>query len=138
MMNKMIRHTLSFMAVTFYLLIAVGSADETDVSTQEASITVTARQLHADYEANGVAAEGRYEGEVLLVTGEVKTIDKAAYSDDVYVVLSADWPGKIKCYFAKSNAGQASQLSKGEVITVKGMCDGKFGNEVELKGCSVQ
>ena len=62
----------------------------------------------------------------------MKTIDKAAYSDDVYVVL-ADWPGKIKCYFAKSNAGQASQLSKGEVITVKGMCDGKFGNEVELK-----
>ena len=137
-MDKIIKHSISLMAVTFFLLIAAGSADETDVSTQEATVTVTAIQLFADYEANGVAAESKYEGKVLLVTGEVKSIDKAPYSDDIYVILSADWPGKIKCYFTKGKAGQASQLVKGEVITVKGKCDGKFGNDVELKGCTIQ
>jgi hypothetical protein len=140
-MKKRIKHLLSAMAVAGFLFIAFGSDDETatetEISTQESAITVSARQLYADYEANGVAADAKYKGKVLQVTGVVNTIDRDIM-DKIYVTLKGDqYFGDIQCFFAESHIGTASQLSKGQTITVKGKCDGKLMN-VMLKGCIIE
>jgi len=140
-MKKTIKHLVSAMAVAGFLFIAFGSDDETatetEISTQESAITVSARQLYADYKANGVAADGKYKGKVLQVTGVVKTIDRDIM-DKIYVTLKGDqYFGDIQCFFAESHIGTASQLSKGQTITVKGKCDGKLMN-VMLKGCIIE
>jgi hypothetical protein len=140
-MKKRIKHLLSAMAVAGFLFIAFGSDDETatetEISTQESAITVSARQLYADYEANGVAADAKYKGKVLQVTGVVNTIDRDIM-DKIYVTLKGNqYFGDIQCFFAESHIGTASQLSKGQTITVKGKCDGKLMN-VMLKGCIIE
>ena len=140
-MKKRIKHLLSAMAVAGFLFIAFGSDDETatetEISTQESAITVSARQLYADYEANGVAADEKYKGKVLQVTGVVNTIDRDIM-DKIYVTLKGNqYFGDIQCFFAESHIGTASQLSKGQTITVKGKCDGKLMN-VMLKGCIIE
>lgn len=140
-MKKTIKHLVSAMAVAGFLFIAFGSDDETatetEISTQEPAFTVSARQLYADYEANGVAADGKYKGKVLQVTGVVNTIDRDIM-DKIYVTLKGDqYFGDIQCFFAESHVGTASQLSKGQTITVKGKCDGKLMN-VMLKGCIIE
>ena len=140
-MKKRIKHLLSAMAVAGFLFIAFGSDDETatetEISTQESAITVSARQLYADYEANGVAVDGKYKGKVLQVTGVVNTIDRDIM-DKIYVTLKGNqYFGDIQCFFAESHIGTASQLSKGQTITVKGKCDGKLMN-VMLKGCIIE
>ena len=140
-MKRTIKHLVSAMAVAGFLFIAVGSDDETatetEISTQEPAFKVSARQLSADYEANGVAADGKYKGKVLQVTGVVNTIDRDIM-DKIYVTLKGDqYFGDIQCFFAESHVGTASQLSKGQTITVKGKCDGKLMN-VMLKGCIIE
>ena len=58
--------------------------------------------------------------------------------DKIYVTLKGDeYFGDIQCFFAESHVGEASQLSKGQTITVKGRCDGQSMN-VLLQGCIIE
>jgi hypothetical protein len=140
-MKRTIKHLVSAVAVAGFLFIAFGSDDEKiteiEISTQAPAVTVSASQLYADYEANGVAADGKYKGKVLLVTGKVNTIDRDIM-DKIYITLKGDeYFGDIQCFFAESQVGTASQLSKGQTITLIGKCDGKVMN-VMLKGCAIE
>lgn len=140
-MNKKLRHIASAIAVAGFLFIAFGSDDEktteTEIAAETPAIEVSARQLYADYEANGVAADEKYKGKVLRVTGKVNTIDRDIM-DKIYVTLKGDeYFGDIQCFFAEDHVKTASQLSKGQTITVKGKCDGKMMN-VLLKGCVIE
>jgi hypothetical protein len=58
--------------------------------------------------------------------------------DTIYVTLKTnDLIGSVQCFFSDKYAGEAAQLRKGQKITVKGRCDGKFMN-VLVKGCVLQ
>ena len=141
-MNKKLRHIASAFVVTGFLFIAFGSDDEqttieADIATLAPAVTVSAKQLYADYDANGIAADEKYKDKVLLVTGQVNTIDRDIF-DEIYVSLKGDeYFGDIECYFADTHVKTASQLSKGQTVTVKGKCDGKKGI-VTLKGCVIE
>ena len=60
-MNKKLRHIASAFAVAGFLFIAFGSDDEQtteiEIASETPEIEVSAKQLYADYEANGVAAD---------------------------------------------------------------------------------
>ena len=64
-MKKRMKHLVSAMALAGFLFIAFGSIDESvteiEISTQEPEMTISARKLYADYEANGVAADEKYK-----------------------------------------------------------------------------
>lgn len=140
-MKKIFKHLLSLIVVSGFLIIAFGSDDqestESEISTVQPSITVSAEKLYSDYEDNGVAADGKYKGKVIRVTGVVNNIDRDIM-DNIYVTLKGDqYFGDIQCFFSESYVGIASQLSKGQRITVKGMCDGKLMN-VMLNGCVIE
>jgi hypothetical protein len=140
MRKKNIKHLLSFLALAGFLFLAYGSSDdkqiEQEISTQEPEISITASQLYKEYEANGVAADQKYKGKVLSVSGVVNNIDRDIL-DKIYVTIKGDeYFGDIQCYFAESHVNAAAQLSKGQKITVKGKCDGKLVN-VKLDGCTM-
>ena len=92
-MNKNLRHIASAIAVAGFLFIGFGSDDEktteTSIAAETPAIEVSAGQLYADYEANGVAADEKYKGKVLRVTGKVNTIDRDIM-DKIYVTLKGD------------------------------------------------
>lgn len=137
------RNWFSLLIFTAMALLAVGSADSEEktqrVKSSEAEVAVSAVQLYGQYEANEVEADNRYKGKVLAVTGVIGDIGKDIV-DQAYVLLSAgDALGMfgVQCFFDKSEEPNFGNLRTGQQLTIKGRCDGKFGN-VFLKDCSFQ
>lgn len=101
-------------------------------------MAVAAPVLVADYEANEVAADRKYKGQILEITGIVDSIGKDIL-DSMYVTLdSGEQFGitSVRCFFDESEENYLAALSKGRSLTVKGRCDGKFGN-VLIKECEI-
>jgi|TARA_B110000858_G_scaffold160290_1_gene184290 hypothetical protein len=140
-MKNYFKHSITLLTILSFLLMIIGSSDdnaaiENEISDQTPSIEVSAKKLYADYDANGVSADMKYKGKVLSVTGKINNIDKD-FMDEIYVSLKGDeYFGDIQCYFAESHIQEAANLSKGQTITVKGVCDGQMMNVI-LKGCVI-
>lgn len=139
MKNKLL-HFFSAIIVVAFLFLAYASKDNSKLEKQVAGATalsVSPRQLMADYEANEVAADQQYKDKVLLVSGIVTNIGKDVMGE-IYVTLSAgDALGGVQCSFSESHTQEAARLSKGQRVTIKGMCKGKVLN-VLLGGCILQ
>lgn len=101
------------------------------------AIQVTPGQLFAEYEANDIAADRKYKGKVLQMTGTVDTISRDLL-DTIYVTLKAGNATfvQIQCFFDDGSEDAVAKLSSGQSLTIRGRCDGKFGN-VMLKDCAI-
>lgn len=101
-----------------------------------AYMTVSAERLIDEYKANEIAADQIYKGKAIQVTGRVDHIGKDIV-DSMYITLkSADKLGFVtaQCFFDDDWAVRLSHLREGDSVTVRGTCDGKFGN-VLIKNC---
>lgn len=144
-MNKRFKTALSIFSFLIFAFIAFGSMEDNKNTENEVkeevketpALDVSASQLYADYEANGVAADQQYKGKILKVTGTVNNIDKDIM-DQIYVTLKGDNViGDVQCFFSDNYVNEAAQLQKGQKITIIGKCDGKLIN-VMIKGCSIE
>ena len=141
-MKNYFKHSVTLLTFLSFILMIIGSSDdnaaiENEISDQMPAIEVSAKKLYLDYDANGVSADMKYKGKVLSVTGKINNIDKD-FMDEIFVTLKGDeYFGDIQCYFSKSHVQEAANLSKGQTITVKGICDGQMMNVI-LKGCKIE
>lgn len=134
------KHGLSTAALLTLCIFAVGSIDSgpTDLSVlnQEPSLRISANELYGEYDRNEVAADSKYEGRVIAVTGAIQDIGKDVL-DDVYIVIGgAGFLDGVQCTFIESQASKVGSLSKGQSVTVKGVVGGKLGN-VLVNQCSL-
>ena len=149
-MKKIIVSALTVFGIGAFLLVAAASSeDKEETQKKEAAkqaeiqaapaIEVTAAQLCEDYKANEIAADEKYKGKILQVTGKVDSIAKDIL-DSIYVTLKS---GKrfdlmsVQAFFPDSVTAQAAALSKGQKVTVKGRCEGKLMNII-IKDCVLQ
>ncbi|MBJ7391862.1 MAG: hypothetical protein JHC85_09860 [Chthoniobacterales bacterium] len=135
------KNWLSLLIFTAMALLAAGSADSEEktqrVKSSEALVTISAVQLYGQYETNEVEADNRYKGKVVTVTGEIENIGKDL-TDEAYVSLgTGNILFSVQCFFGESEEHSFTSLRKGQQLTIKGRCDGKFGN-VFLQDCSFQ
>ena len=103
------------------------------------AINIDAGSLYAEYEANAIAAETKFQGNTVIVMGIVEDIDEDIMGD-AYVTLTdgGDWSmWGVQCYFADANRPQLAQLTKGQKVTLKGRVDDYLLN-VEVRGCAIQ
>jgi hypothetical protein len=140
-MTNKIKHLLSVTTVAVFFVLAIASSSdsntEKEISESTTIISISAQQLYQEYAANEVAADQKYKGQILSVTGTVDAIAKDI-TDNIYVTLKGDeFLGDVQCFFADEHTNETAQLSKGMRITVKGQCDGKMMN-ILLRGCAVQ
>jgi hypothetical protein len=99
-------------------------------------INVTAGQLFAEYKANAVAADARYQGQVVQLTGIVDSIDRDML-DYPFVKLSSEDRGemlRMRCTFPEKSEDKLLKLTAGQIITVRGNYDGYLVN-ILLKDC---
>jgi tRNA_anti-like len=96
------------------------AADDTLLLTG-IDLQTTAEQYDADYDANEVAADQKYEGKKLLLTGVIESINED-FKGDAYVVLKGSNPlmGVHAELNERGKAG-ASALAKGTTIYL--VCD---------------
>ena len=108
-----------------------GSRNEGTSTVNAASaqaIPVSAEELMSAYTANEVAADGRYKGKVVVVSGSVTTVGKDIL-DNMYVTLQTkDSFREIQCSFDKSHEGELARLKKRDRVTIRGQVDGLMGN----------
>ena len=135
------RSIASVIGLSVMVLLALGSGKSSNeaasrkVQAETPAANVSAAQLFADYKANEIAADEKYKGKTLAVSGTVENIGKDI-TDDMYITLkTSDFIMSVQAYFPDELKSRLASMQKGAAVTVKCRCDGKFGN-VLLKGCS--
>ncbi len=132
-MNKNLKkHIASLFVLVVFGVLAVGSTDtDTDtqkVQSQAPSYTLSANQLYREYDSNEVAADAKYKGKVVIVSGTIQDIGKDIM-DDAYIVIGGEgFFDGVQCTFTKGEQSSVARLSKGQQVTVKGEVAGKMGN----------
>ena len=146
---------VSFVWLAVYLLAASGSSNAPKVQSVEGSqatevvpdktppesdvpkLEVSANQLGADYADNEVAADLKYKGKLVRVTGPVETIGKDI-TDKTYIQLGSRLIGDPQCLFSSPlQESQIAKLHKGEKASVRGKVHGKFGNII-MRDCVLE
>lgn len=143
---KKTNHVLSICLVLVFFVAAIASSDEKDaekkvakVEAEQPAVTISATQLSKAYQDNEVGADQQYKNAALLITGTVKAISKD-FTDNIYVTLKGDGGEyslvDIQCYFSDDHVAAASNLKKGQQVTVKGLGDGLIMNVI-VRGCTL-
>lgn len=108
---------------------------DTESTADEGAITVTARQLFQAYEANEVAADQQYKGKQLAVEGSVSGISKDAF-DGIFIELNTG--NEFQSVHATGLPEEtASQLSKGDRISLACVGDGMLVGSPMLSDCTI-
>lgn len=126
------KHIGSLMILVVFGVLGVGSTDtDTDtakVQSQAPSYRLSATQLYSEYDSNEVAADAKYNGRVVIVSGTIQSIGKDVM-DDAYIVIGGrGFLDGVQCTFTKGEQSSVARLSKGQPVTVKGEVAGKMGN----------
>jgi hypothetical protein len=137
------KNFLSLISLIFFVLIAFGSLEEFEglddgpkiTSHTKPNVTVSARKLYKEYNANEIAADEKYKGQIIQVSGIIRDIGNDIM-DNAYVTLIGDqYFGDIQCYFNEKSI--VAGLSKGKRITVIGSCSGLMMN-VQINNCIIK
>lgn len=102
-------------------------------------VKVEAAKLLADFESNEAAADLKYKGKTLQVTGHVAKVDTEFFDKDQYVVR-LDNGEKYSFLNVNCNdisATQAAAVAADSTITVRGMFQDGGDLGVEIKGCEI-
>ncbi len=94
-------------------------------------IKITIGQLYSEYRANEVAADQKYKGRTLQVSGKVNSVKKDVFNQP-YIDLGNG--ASIWCEFDKPDEPLLAQLVKGQSVIVEGVCAGKI-IYIHLKHC---
>lgn len=103
-------------------------------------IVVTANDLWNAFEDNEVAAEEKYKGKPVKITGVISEINSAGTLTSANILLKADdaFFGCVQCNFNSSeNAKALANLQKGQSVTIIGTCGKLSITNVMVTGCEV-
>ena len=137
------KNTKSLISFFLFVIIAFGSLDEFENLEQSPKVTpnsnpsviITASKLYKEYNSNEIAADEKYKGKIIEVTGVIRDIGNDIM-DNAYITLVGDeYFGDIQCYFNEKSV--VAKLSKGKRITVIGSCSGLMMN-VQINNCIVK
>jgi hypothetical protein len=109
-----------------------------------APVVIAAALLAQEYADNPKVAAKRYEGNSapLEVTGTVRSVS-ADDAEDPQLVLDASPDGKppwVRCLFDQQQKDIRAGLRKlkvGDTVTVRGECDGRHGDYIDLGACEL-
>jgi len=95
---------------------------------------VTAAELYKEYKANALAADGKYKGKVLEVTGQVERVDEEGFT--AKVELKTDEDGEtVDCEFSLDQKVDLMALKPGDEVKIRGKGTGRDGDSPTLKKC---
>jgi hypothetical protein len=147
--RKIVRRVVGGVFALIVLLIIIGAivgpnqqsgggSSAGPAAPMKPDFTVSAPELCREYEANSIAADLKYKGKLLEVSGDIKDINKDILNS-IFVVLDSRNPESItdaQLYFSDAHEKEAASLSKGDYFGAVCRCDGKFMNVI-LKDCEV-
>jgi hypothetical protein len=106
-----------------------------NVEGEEAAATMTATNLYNEFKNTESAADKKWVGKVIEVSGTISSVNEAGSYASVNLVATAD--GGINCSILKKDLSPDDKFNKGDSITIKGKCTG-FLMDVNLVDCVVK
>ncbi|MDE2861465.1 MAG: hypothetical protein OYI31_04920 [Chloroflexota bacterium] len=114
---------------------------ELEIADSPIEVRVTARQMYDDYESNRIAADQKYDGKVLALSGTVSDFgggDGQAYWVDL---VTGDFTlENVRCHFSQSHLNDIASLAKGDRVTLRGKGDEGEDRDpftIDVVGCSI-
>ncbi len=103
-------------------------------------VTVTSANISKEYSENEVAADEKYKGKIIEISGKVVSIDNGTFDNEMIVKLAdgqydfyAPW-----CYMKPSEKEKVLSFKKGQQITLIGKGDSATMKSPILKECTVK
>jgi len=138
--------TLAVAAGTFWLVRRASSSVEAVEGKPAAALA--AADLRDEYRVNEIAADTRYRGKVIEVSGGVDRIRRDESGRGLLSLRStdtamntatdhADEPGPVTCYFTAETEASASEVRPGDDVSIWGRCEGRSAGAVALAGSVV-
>lgn len=115
------------------------SESEDKPKAEPKALRVQAGQMLKEFEGNEAAADAKYKGKVLQVTGHVAKVNTEFLDDDQYIV-QLDGGGDFAILSVNCNdvsAEQAAKVQADSTTTVRGKFDDGGDLGVEIKDCKV-
>ena len=133
----------SLLSIFLFIIIGFGSLDEFEnldqnpkvTSDSNPSVTISASKLYKEYNENEIAADEKYKGKIIEVTGVIRDIGNDIMDNAYITLVGNEYFGDIQCYFNEKSV--VAKLSKGKRITVIGSCSGLMMN-VQINNCIVK
>ena len=108
-------------------------------AAKKAVVAVQAGPMLKEFEGNEAAADAKYKGKVLQITGHVAKVDTEFLDDEQYIVM-LDGGGDFAFLSVNCNsvsAEQAAKVQADSTVTVRGTFDDGGDLGVEIKDCKV-
>lgn len=100
-----------------------------------------AGDLLAAYAANAVAADQKYKGKYLVVSGKygtAQTVPLMGYAVQLLAEDAADLTTNgVLCFILKDAEADVGKFKQGDLISMQGTCDGQVTGQVKLSKCTV-
>ena len=113
-----------------FFLIMMGLYAQTSV------IEVDAYQLALEYDENPYRADVKYKNKILTVTGIVENIVSTVSVRDRYYIsfITPAYPvaTDVFAYIHPSQHEKLAFISRGQIVTISGKCDGKWSFMVNI------
>jgi hypothetical protein len=107
----------------------------------EPAIVIKAGDLMKEYAGNALAADAKYKGKVLQVTGKFGSAQKAPLMGYAVQLLPEDAGdvnlSAVQCFLHESAEAEVAKVQSGQMITLEGTCDGQALGQVTLKKCTL-
>ncbi|KWE66098.1 hypothetical protein WL77_14975 [Burkholderia ubonensis] len=112
------------------------SSSETESKKPVEKVNVTASALFVAYEKNEVAADQKYKGKALSVSGTVQSIDKDAFDEIVVQLRTNNEFMPVHAYLSKEKEALAASLEKGQKVTWTCEGGGRIIGSPVLRDCT--
>lgn len=109
-----------------------------DVMNKSADFKISAIKLYKEYKANEPAADNKYNGKIIEVSGKIERIGKDILGQAYVTLKIEDYSlASVQCVFPDVQKSTVASLSQGQQIVIKGECKGKLLGTVLLEKCVV-
>ncbi|HEY7310722.1 MAG TPA: hypothetical protein VH643_15270 [Gemmataceae bacterium] len=92
------------------------------------AIKMTAAALYKEYDANALAADSKYKGKVLEVTGRIEGVNAEGFTATVELKTDAEGD-TVDCTFALEQQHELVNLKPGQQVTIRGRGTGREGSD---------
>lgn len=96
---------------------------------------ITASKLYAEFANNEIAAEAKYKGNRITVTGKVIDVKKNIAGQPL-VTLEADTLSYVSCRFPKNAINELAKIQKDDNVKISCKVDYKMLTTVHLSDCN--
>ncbi len=114
------------------------SAPAAGLETMPPDMETSVDDVLGDYEKDGEAAEARYGGKILKITGTVERVEVKDNLDIFYVTLNSQQTRMqgVRCVFDRAHSVELSRLETGQTVTIQGNFTSSL-IDISLRDCFI-